>query len=113
MEDDDETGDEWLAALDELLAAEDYGVEVHPFAFGEPVDDADHESILLVGSDASGRLADVIIDVLLPADGSTPIMVSLPRDLYLPNPCTQRWSRINSDEAHIQLRSPGSPCSPQ
>lgn len=52
-------------------------------------------SILLIGSDASGFLADTIINVLLPSDGSTPLMVSIPRDLYLNDACTERFQRIN------------------
>lgn len=54
-------------------------------------------SILLIGSDASGALADSIIYVLLPSDGSDPIMVSLPRDLWLPNRCTEGFTRINAN----------------
>ena len=53
-------------------------------------------SVLLIGADASGFLADVLIYVLLPSDGSTPIMVSLPRDLYLSDACTGGYGRINS-----------------
>lgn len=98
-DDPDTEGGEWLDALEEMLEAEDYGTEVHPYAFAEPVPDDEYESILLVGSDASGRLADVIIDILLPADGSTPTLVSLPRDLYLPNACTRTWTRINANLA--------------
>jgi LCP family protein required for cell wall assembly len=52
-------------------------------------------SILLIGVDASGFLADTIINVLLPSDGSSPLMVSIPRDLYLNDACTQRYQRIN------------------
>lgn len=54
-------------------------------------------SVLLVGSDASGALADVIIDVLLPADGSAPIMVSIPRDLYLEDLCRGGYRKANSN----------------
>lgn len=53
-------------------------------------------SVLLIGSDASGALADSIILVLLPEDGSAPIMASLPRDLWLPNRCTGGFTRINA-----------------
>jgi LCP family protein required for cell wall assembly len=34
--------------------------------------------------------------VLLPRDGRDPVLASLPRDLYLPNPCTRQNSRINA-----------------
>lgn len=54
-------------------------------------------SILLIGSDASGALADSIIYVLLPSDGSDPIMASIPRDLWLPNRCTGGFTRINAN----------------
>ena len=40
--------------------------------------------------------ADVIVLLLLPADGSDPVMVSIPRDLYLPNPCTGGYTRVNA-----------------
>lgn len=54
-------------------------------------------SILLIGADASGYLADVVILVLVPEDGASPMMVSLPRDLWLPNPCTERYGRLNAN----------------
>ncbi len=53
-------------------------------------------SMLLIGADESGFLADVIIDILLPADGSAPMIVSLPRDLYLPNACTDAPAKLNA-----------------
>lgn len=53
-------------------------------------------AVLLIGADASGFLADVLIYVLMPSDGSTPIMVSLPRDLYLSDECSGGYGRINS-----------------
>ncbi|NNF68908.1 MAG: hypothetical protein HKN01_03990 [Acidimicrobiia bacterium] len=66
-----------------------------------PVDTASFETFLILGSDSdtpdvvTGR-ADVIILVLLPTDGSSPGMVSLPRDLFLPNACTNGYTRINA-----------------
>jgi LCP family protein required for cell wall assembly len=65
-------------------------------ALGEPIDDDLFEAYLLVGSDASGSLADTIILGLMPADGASPIMVSLPRDLFVWNLCKQTFSRLNS-----------------
>ena len=53
-------------------------------------------SYLLIGADLSGFLADTIIIVLLPSDGSVPILASLPRDLYLPTVCGGNYARINS-----------------
>ncbi|MEX2655071.1 MAG: LCP family protein [Acidimicrobiia bacterium] len=66
-----------------------------PQAVSPPLPDEMFESILLIGTDASGFLADTIINVLLPSDGSTPLMVSIPRDLYLDDACTERYQRIN------------------
>jgi LCP family protein required for cell wall assembly len=54
-------------------------------------------SVLLIGSDASGALADSIILVLLPNDGGDPIMASIPRDLWHPNRCTEGFTRINEN----------------
>ncbi len=57
------------------------------------------ESFLVLGSDARpgepGR-ADVILVGLVPDDGSAPILFSLPRDLWIDNPCTGGRSRINA-----------------
>jgi LCP family protein required for cell wall assembly len=65
-------------------------------ALGEPIPDADFESYLLVGTDASGLLADSIILALQPVDDPTPIMVSLPRDLFVWNLCKKTFTRLNS-----------------
>ncbi len=59
------------------------------------------QAFLVIGSDyrpqlGAGSRADVIVLVLLPADGADPVMVSIPRDLYLPNPCTGGYTRINA-----------------
>ncbi|MBP1632115.1 MAG: ywtF [Acidobacteria bacterium] len=59
------------------------------------------QAFLIIGSDyrpehGTGSRADVIILVLLPADGADPVMVSIPRDLYLPNPCTGGYTRVNA-----------------
>ncbi|MEK7252633.1 MAG: LCP family protein, partial [Actinomycetota bacterium] len=55
---------------------------------------------LIIGSDersedVASRRADVIMMFILPTDGSTPVLVSIPRDLYLPNPCTGESTRVN------------------
>lgn len=63
-----------------------------PIATGEPVD-----AYLVVGSDLGGFRADVIIVLLVPTDGRPPIMLSIPRDLYLPNRCTQGYTRVNAN----------------
>jgi LCP family protein required for cell wall assembly len=59
------------------------------------------QAYLVIGSDYRPRLgtssrADVILLLILPADGAEPVMVSIPRDLYLPNPCTGGLTRINA-----------------
>jgi LCP family protein required for cell wall assembly len=67
-----------------------------PNSFGEPIGDSLFNAYLLVGTDASKYLADVIILALEPADGSAPIMVSIPRDLYVWNVCKDTFTRINA-----------------
>jgi LCP family protein required for cell wall assembly len=67
-----------------------------PNAISPRLPDDMFTSMLLIGADESGFLADVIIDILLPADGSAPMIVSLPRDLYLPNACTDAPAKLNA-----------------
>ncbi len=62
-----------------------------------PSEDLTYDTYMVVGSDIGDYRADVIILVMLPSDGSNPIMVSLPRDLYLPNRCTQSYTRLNAN----------------
>ncbi|UCG40635.1 MAG: LCP family protein [Acidimicrobiia bacterium] len=61
-----------------------------------PLPDEMFEAILLIGADESGLRADAIILVLI-ADGEDPMLVSIPRDLYLENPCTQEYTKINAN----------------
>lgn len=82
------------AELRELERPEPTPLEI-PQAVSPSLPDDMFESVLLIGTDASGFLADTIINVLLPSDGSTPFMVSIPRDLYLNDACTERYQRIN------------------
>ena len=76
--------------------------EMEPTPYGNPaatspaLPDDMFEAYLGVGSDASGVLADAIVLALAPTDGSAPILVSIPRDLYVPNPCHEGWSRVNA-----------------
>lgn len=56
-----------------------------------------YENLLIVGLDESELRSDVIIMAMLPDDDSPPIMVSLPRDLYIPNRCTGGLTRINAN----------------
>jgi len=81
---------------DASLPGEDAAFEGVAEATSPLLEDDMFTSILLIGSDASGALADTIIYVLLPADGSTPLMVSLPRDLYLPDRCSTGYEKINA-----------------
>ncbi len=67
-----------------------------PYSFGEPISDDVFESYLLLGIDASGFLADSIILALQPGEGGAPIMVSLPRDLYVWNLCKGTFTRLNT-----------------
>lgn len=59
--------------------------------------DDDFETYLLIGSDETGVLADVLIYYIEPVDGSTPTIASIPRDLYVRSPCTNLNSRINAN----------------
>ncbi|MEA3511924.1 MAG: LCP family protein [Actinomycetota bacterium] len=62
-----------------------------------PTIEGAYRSLLLVGSDEAADLADVILLTVLPADDELdPFMVSLPRDLYVPNRCTDSYGRINA-----------------
>ena len=59
--------------------------------------DAMFDSVLLMGADASGYLADAIMFALFPEDGSAPALVSIPRDLYLYNFCSEDFRRVNAN----------------
>jgi LCP family protein required for cell wall assembly len=85
-----------LARINEHTAANPEANGFNAGAFSEPIDDGLFDAYLLVGTDASGFLADTIILALQPANGSAPIMVSLPRDLYVWNICNQKFTRLNS-----------------
>jgi LCP family protein required for cell wall assembly len=69
----------------------------------EPADIVEDEAftVLIVGSDQRSvadlsRRADVIMLFVVPPDGLDPILLSIPRDLYLPDPCTGGDARINA-----------------
>lgn len=68
----------------------------NPNTVSPPLPDEMFESILLVGADESGLRADAIILVLM-AEGEDPILVSIPRDLYVENPCLEEYTRINAN----------------
>lgn len=86
--------DSWAASL-AIKEEKDRPFSI-PTAVSPELPDDMFLSVLLIGSDASGALADVIIDVLIPSDGASPMMVSIPRDLYLPNSCKGGYSKVNS-----------------
>jgi LCP family protein required for cell wall assembly len=62
-----------------------------------PSESGTYDTYMVVGSDIGDFRADVIILVMLPTDGSAPILVSLPRDLYLPNRCAEAYTRLNAN----------------
>jgi len=64
--------------------------------FSGVVRDADHTAVLVIGSDAGGYRADVIMLALIPKDGGDLALISLPRDLYLDDPCGSGRERINA-----------------
>ena len=90
-----EDGDLLATAREELSDSEITASYLAPYASGAAVADSLHDTYLLLGTDLSRLRADVIILVMLPRDGTEPVLTSLPRDLYLVNPCTGRTSRIN------------------
>ncbi len=73
------------------------GVDIPAPVAAVPVGSTSYQNFLIIGLDESELRADVIIMAMLPDDDSPPIMVSLPRDLYLPNRCTQSLTRINAN----------------
>jgi LCP family protein required for cell wall assembly len=76
---------------------EDFDEETAAAHVAVPVDDDAFQAYLIVGSDLGGLRADVIMITLIPTDGRPPVMLSLPRDLYIPNRCTGGYTRINAN----------------
>ena len=70
------------------------------FSTSPAIPDEAFNAFLIIGSDTraglGGKRADVLILALLPEDGSAPILVSLPRDLWLRIPCWNSQNRINA-----------------
>ncbi len=83
---------------DEIESGEPPPVILPPAA---RVDDGVYDAFLVVGNETQlgGARADVILLILLPKNGANPAIVSLPRDLYIENPCTEKFSRINANLA--------------
>ena len=70
-----------------------------PVPQSAPVPDSAHQAILIIGSDRTiggSRRADVLMLALLPSNGANPMLVSIPRDLYLDNPCGGGRQRVNA-----------------
>ena len=70
------------------------------FAASPEIPDEAFNAFLIIGSDVredrAGSRADVIILALLPDDGSPPILVSIPRDLWVDIPCWNKPNRVNA-----------------
>ncbi len=96
LSDRQEAEEEALARAQELLDAIEVPSFSIPTAESPALPDSMFDAYLLIGSDASGYLADVVLLVLFPTDGSAPMMVSIPRDLYVVNPCTESYNRVNA-----------------
>lgn len=54
-------------------------------------------AFLVMGVDNSTKRADVILLVMLPPDSGDAVMVSIPRDLFVFNPCQKRNTKINEN----------------
>lgn len=100
--DTDTTLEDFTPEVPVLVPGNTYQGENYPPPPPVPVSprvaDSVHEAILIIGSDraiGSSRRADVIMLALIPTNGSGLTLVSLPRDLYLANPCGGGWARIN------------------
>ena len=68
-----------------------------PNADSPALPDEMFDAVVLIGADASGYLADSIILALFPQGGSAPALVSIPRDLYLYNFCSEDYRRVNAN----------------
>jgi LCP family protein required for cell wall assembly len=96
-----ESTDDDDGASDAPLTEGDVATEVGPgVSAGNTFSGEGLRSYLVIGSDqraeiGASRRADVILLVMIPAQAD-PIFVSIPRDLYLPNPCTSGFDRINA-----------------
>jgi LCP family protein required for cell wall assembly len=96
-EDTDEPppGDSTLASDEELASVADLVTADESLPTGVL------QTYLIIGTDqrpqyGESSRADVILMFIVPPDDD-PILVSLPRDLWIPNPCTGGMSRINAN----------------
>lgn len=91
---DDAQAVEPPAAEDEVNAADAQDAEDNTPNTTAP--EQAFDTFLLIGSDQVSGAADVILYLVLPTNSADPFMVSLPRDLYVENPCTGGQGRINT-----------------
>ena len=87
-----------LPPVSDVVEDEDPGVKpIEEVVVAAPTIEGAYRSFLIIGNDTAADLADVILLTVLPADEDlAPFMVSLPRDLYVPNRCTNGYGRINT-----------------
>ena len=87
-----------LPPVPDVVADEDPEVQpLEEVVVAAPTIEGAYRSVLLIGNDEAAALADVVLLAVLPADEDrAPFMVSLPRDLYVPNRCTNGYGRINT-----------------
>ncbi len=95
-----------IAAASEFLPLPEGGVpdeglpqEAATAMTAVPSPDGDYLAVLVIGTDLSGSLADVITLLIIPSTEDPPSIVSIPRDLYVPNRCSGRLDKINSNMA--------------
>lgn len=95
-----------VAAASEVLPLPEFSVENEGLGAetvtamtAVPAAEGDFLAMLLVGTDLSGSLADVITLVVIPSTEDDAVMVSIPRDLYVTNRCTGSFAKINSNLA--------------
>ena len=87
-----------IPPVPEFVADDDPEIQaLEEVVVAAPTIEGAYRSVLLIGNDEIAGLADVILLTVLPADENlAPFMVSLPRDLYVPNRCTNGYGRINT-----------------
>ncbi|MEE9298547.1 MAG: LCP family protein [Acidimicrobiia bacterium] len=63
----------------------------------QPLNGSELTTFLVVGTDDSTVRADVILLLMFPPGTSDAIMISIPRDLWVRNPCTGTKTKINEN----------------
>ena len=66
-------------------------------------------TFLVMGTDDSTKRADVVLLVMLPPNSGDAIMVSIPRDLYVRNPCSGTKTKINENLAGCEAAGVSGP----